>query len=97
MFRSGVSTNLPEGSRWTHIPTPNGFEVLQLSIGPTGLVWAVLIDGRALVRAGVTRENLQGEYWVDVNSPVETLKITQVSVGTSAVWAITHDKQIWFR
>lgn len=97
MYRTGVSTNLPEGSRWTHIQTPNGCEVHQLSVGPTGLVWAVLLDGKALVRTGVTRENLQGDNWVKVTSPSTNLRMIQVSVGSSAVWAVTHDKQIWFR
>jgi len=60
MFRTGVSTTAPEGLRWTSIPVPAGCEVKQISIGPTGLVWAVLWNGRALVRAGVTRESLTG-------------------------------------
>lgn len=97
MFRTGVSTSLPEGSRWTHIQTPNGSEVNQLCVGPTGLVWATLLDGRALVRTGVTRENFQGDKWVEVTSPRANLRIIQVTVGTSSAWAVTHDKQIWFR
>lgn len=32
-----------------------------------------------------------------MRGPGENLKITQLSVGTSAVWAVTHDKQVWFR
>jgi tectonin beta-propeller repeat-containing protein 1 len=60
MFRTGVGTTAPEGLRWTAIPVPPGCEVNQISIGPTGLVWAVLWNGRALVRAGVTRESLTG-------------------------------------
>lgn len=60
MFRTGVSTTAPEGLRWTAIPVPSGCEVNQISVGPTGLVWAVLWNGRALVRAGVTRESPTG-------------------------------------
>jgi tectonin beta-propeller repeat-containing protein 1 len=60
MFRTGVSTTAPEGLRWTSITVPPGCEVNQVSVGPTGLVWAVLWNGRALVRAGVTRENPTG-------------------------------------
>jgi len=60
MFRTGVSTTAPEGLRWTSIPVPAGCEVKQISVGPTGLVWAILWNGRALVRAGVTRESLTG-------------------------------------
>ncbi|VEN49848.1 unnamed protein product [Callosobruchus maculatus] len=97
MIRSGVCTSFPEGSRWTAIPTPEGCEVLQLNVGPTGLVWAALLDGRALVRVGVSRECLQGTSWVDVKPPSDGLKIIQLSVGTNAVWAITQDKHVWFR
>lgn len=66
MFRTGVSTTAPEGLRWTSITVPPGCEVNQISIGPTGLVWAVLWNGRALVRAGVTRENPTGNNIVNV-------------------------------
>ncbi|XP_018569624.2 tectonin beta-propeller repeat-containing protein isoform X2 [Anoplophora glabripennis] len=97
MFRTGVSTKSPEGARWNHVQVPNGCEVCQISVGPTGLVWAALIDGRALVRIGLTRDNLQGESWVEVQSPSDNLRICQVSVGTCAVWAVTQDKQVWFR
>ncbi|CAH1183527.1 unnamed protein product [Phaedon cochleariae] len=97
MFRTGVSTRCPEGARWNHIQTPNGHEVGQISVGPTGLVWATLLDGRALARTGVSRDNLQGDAWAEVVSPGSNLRITQVSVGTNSVWAVTQDKQIWFR
>jgi len=96
MFRTGVSTTAPEGLRWTSIPVPAGCEVKQISIGPTGLVWAVLWNGRALVRAGVTRESLTGEFWLEVGAP-EDLKLAHVSVGTNAVWAVTSDQRVWFR
>ncbi|KAJ8969305.1 hypothetical protein NQ317_016553 [Molorchus minor] len=87
MFRTGVSTKSPEGARWNPIQIPNGCEVAQISVGPTGLLWAALIDGRALIRTGVTRDNLQGETWVEVRSPADNLRICQVSVGICAVWA----------
>jgi tectonin beta-propeller repeat-containing protein 1 len=68
MFRTGVSTTAPEGLRWTSITVPPGCEVNQISVGPTGLTWAVLWNGRALVRAGVTRENPTGN--IQWNYPV---------------------------
>lgn len=52
MTRIGVSTACPEGLRWTAVSTPGSCEVAQISVGPTGLVWACLFDGRALVRTG---------------------------------------------
>ncbi|XP_060517887.1 tectonin beta-propeller repeat-containing protein isoform X2 [Cylas formicarius] len=97
MFRQGVSTKSPEGCRWNHIQVPPGCEVNQISVGPAGLVWAALLDGRAIVRMGVTRDNLQGELWVEVRCPGENLKINQLSVGNCSVWAVTHDRQVWFR
>lgn len=60
MFRTGVSTTSPEGLRWTAVPLPQGCEVNQLSVGPTGLVWALLLNGRAIVRCGVSRDSLTG-------------------------------------
>lgn len=97
MFRSGVTTNSPEGLRWTAISTPAGCEVAQVSVGPTGLVWAVLFNGRAIVRSGVTRENITGLSWLEVKPPGNGIKITQVSVGTDSVWCVTNDNHVWFR
>lgn len=98
MFRVGVSAKSPEGTRWTEIAVSLGNEVIQLNVGPTGLTWATLACGRAIVRVGVTRDNLQGTNWVEVRNPgSNALKIIQLSVGTNAVWAVTQDKQVWFR
>lgn len=106
MFRTGVSTIAPEGLRWTAIPTPAGSELIQLSVGPTGLVWAVLYNGRVIARSGVTRDRLSGEAWLSVKPPIPSssdsdgpngLKVVQVSVGTNAVWCVTDDNSVWFR
>ncbi|XP_019761431.1 tectonin beta-propeller repeat-containing protein isoform X1 [Dendroctonus ponderosae] len=97
MFRTGTSTKSPEGAKWNHIQVPPGCEVNQISVGPSGLVWAALLDGRALVRLGVTRDNLQGESWLEVRSPGDNLRIIQLAVGNCSIWAVTQDKQIWFR
>lgn len=97
MFRTGVSTKSPEGARWNHISTPVGCEVHQLSVGPTGLLWATLLDGRALVRIGVTRDSLSGASWVEVRGPSSDSRLIHVAVGTSSVWAVTHHKQVFFR
>lgn len=97
LFRAGVSTKSPEGVRWVPIQVPLGCEVNQISVGPTGLVWAALLDGRALVRIGVTRDNLQGDNWVEIRGPGDDLRISQLSVGTNSVWVVTQNKQVWFR
>ncbi|KAK9870500.1 hypothetical protein WA026_008057 [Henosepilachna vigintioctopunctata] len=97
MFRMGVSTKSPEGIRWNDVSVPLGCEICQISVGSTGLVWASLACGRALVRGGVTRDNLQGSNWIEVRNPAANLRIVQLSVGTNAIWALTHDKHVWFR
>jgi tectonin beta-propeller repeat-containing protein 1 len=53
MWRKGVSTTSPEGTRWNAIPTPSGCEVKHINCGPTGLVWAVVWGGKCIVRIGV--------------------------------------------
>lgn len=97
MFRNGVSTTSPEGLKWVSIPTPTGCEVCQISVGATGTVWASCQNGRALVRAGVTRDELKGKTWLEVKPPGDNLKIIQVAVGHSSVWCITSDNHVWFR
>lgn len=66
MFRVGTSTTCPEGQRWSSIKLANGYEVCQISVGVTGLVWAVLMVGKALVRTGVTRDNPMGKLTRDI-------------------------------
>lgn len=62
MFRVGVSTTSPEGLRWSAIKMPTGDEALNVSVGVTGLVWVVLLNGKALARTGVTRDNPMGRF-----------------------------------
>ncbi|OAD62069.1 Tectonin beta-propeller repeat-containing protein [Eufriesea mexicana] len=81
MFRVGTSTTCPEGQRWSTIKLTNGYEVSQISVGMTGLVWAVLMV----------------EDWVEVDPPQKDLRLVQVSVGTDAAWALTQDGGVWFR
>lgn len=40
---------------------------------------------------------IKGEDWSEVEPPQKDLRLIQVSVGTDAVWAVTHDGAIWFR
>ncbi|KAF7379139.1 tectonin beta-propeller repeat-containing protein isoform X1 [Vespula maculifrons] len=97
MFRVGTSTTCPEGQRWSSIKLNNGHEVCQISVGVTGLVWATLLAGKAIIRTGITRENPMGDDWTEVEPPQKDLRLIQVSVGTDAVWAVTHDGNVWFR
>ncbi|XP_046426690.1 tectonin beta-propeller repeat-containing protein isoform X1 [Neodiprion fabricii] len=97
MFRVGVSTTSPEGQRWSAIKMSNGYEAIQVSVGPTGLAWIILTNGKALVRTGVCRENLMGDGWAEVEPPNDKLRLTQVGVGIDSVWAVTNDGSVWFR
>ncbi|KAK9712924.1 Integral peroxisomal membrane peroxin [Popillia japonica] len=109
MFRSGVTTKSPEGAKWLCVTIPGGCEVGQISVGPTGLVWAALLDGRALIRVGVTRESLMGDIWVETRGPADNLRTMQISAfgqmvqnisvtGNDQVFAIGgEDRAIYFR
>lgn len=66
LFRYGVTETSPEGSGWVPIKTPDKEEVNQISVGRTGLVWAVTWSGTALARVGVTRENIMGEILLEI-------------------------------
>ncbi|CAG2179506.1 unnamed protein product, partial [Oppiella nova] len=81
---------------WVIVEVPVGWEVNQISCGPTGLVWTVAWDGSALVRTGINRDNVCGNNWVKVEAPNES-KLMQVSVGVDSVWALTRDGKVWFR
>ena len=42
-------------------------EVSQVSVGPTGMTWAVTWHGKALVRLGVTRLDPTGKTQISAN------------------------------
>ncbi|XP_012270435.1 tectonin beta-propeller repeat-containing protein [Orussus abietinus] len=97
MFRVGVSTTCPEGQRWNSIKLPVSCEASHVSVGLTGLLWVLLTNGKALVRTGITRANPSGDEWTEVDPPQKDIRLTQVSVGMDAVWAVTNDGNVWFR
>lgn len=98
LYRHGVCTVCPEGDRWEVIPTQPGSEVINLSVGSMGLVWAVTWDGHCLVRLGIGKEKETGTYWDIVFPPDDSdHKFLQVSVGTNSVWAVTRTGQVFFR
>ena len=72
-----------------------GSEVLNLSVGPRGLVWAVTWDGHCLVRMGVGKDKETGTYWDIVFPPDDSdHKFLQVAVGTDIVWAVTRSGKV---
>ena len=71
---------------------------LQISTSPSGLVWAVTWDGRALVRLGVSRLDPAGTGWGEVDAPADGKSpLSHVGVGENAVWALSRDRRVWFR
>ena len=61
LHRSGVHHFCPEGVCWEEIPIDDvGTEVLSLSVGTSGLVWAVTWSGDLLIRVGVDMQNVKG-------------------------------------
>ncbi|XP_063961190.1 tectonin beta-propeller repeat-containing protein 1-like [Lytechinus pictus] len=95
-FRVGVSRKNPEGSLWREVFTSEGKGLVQLSVGPTGVVWGVTWDGQGVIRMGVSRDHPLGTNWTYVNPPEKSL-LTSVTVGNNVVWSITRDQKVWFR
>ena len=58
-FRTGVCRAYPEGYEWKHIPCEH-MDIINIACGPTGLVWAIALDGHALVRTHISRDAICG-------------------------------------
>jgi len=97
MVRQGVTDTAPEGTGWLNIPTPTGKEVSQLSVAPSGLVWAVTWQGSALVRLGVCMLDPTGTSWCEVGQPRPEHPLSVVAVGTAIVWGMARGGSVWFR
>jgi len=69
-------------------------EVGQISVAPSGLVWAVTLSGQALIRLGVSRLEPRGTHWTVLAAPSP---LSHVSVGQNAVWALSRERSVWFR
>lgn len=78
MWRNGVSIISPEGSRWNAVPMPAGCEVKNISCGATGLVWAVLWSGKALVRTGVSLKTPMGNNIYRFSLFILLIKIAEI-------------------
>lgn len=63
-FRAGIRQQNPEGTRWDAIQVPR--EVAQVSAGPKDLLWAVLWDGKLLVRTGISKDCPKGLTLTDL-------------------------------
>lgn len=49
----------PEGTEWILLPSQSE-GIINISCGPTGLVWAITWDGHAIVRTHVSRDAVYG-------------------------------------
>ncbi|XP_072168056.1 tectonin beta-propeller repeat-containing protein 1-like [Diadema setosum] len=94
--RVGVTRKNPEGYLWREVFTSEGKGLLQLSVGPTGVVWGVTWDGQGVIRIGVSRDHPLGTSWTYVSPPEKGL-LASVTMGNNVVWALTRDKKVWFR
>jgi len=94
-YRKDIRRSNPEGACWEEIST-NDINLVQISVGPSGLLWGCTWDGEAVVRTGITLNKPEGDSWVVVSPPLNTM-LFQVAVGNNALWAITKDGKVFFR
>ena len=83
--RQSVAAACPEGTGWLSVLTPVGSEVSQLSVTPSGLVWAVTWGGGALVPVSIGRLGPDGLALVAVKPPRPKLPLTMVTMGRAVV------------
>ena len=65
----------------------------------TFALWAISLDGTALCRTNVTRDNPSGDHWIPINCPK---KLTAVSISFSSdlklsVWTVAEDGSLFLR
>lgn len=54
-----MTRSCPEGEQWIDIPTDE-LNLVQVSVGPTGLLWGCTWDGAAVVRKGISHSEPTG-------------------------------------
>lgn len=96
LYRSDVSLIHPEGTDWINVPVP-GEQIKSVSCGANKLLWALNYDGEVLIRSGITLDNPIGIEWLKVPLPKPGLQMNRISLGTNVVWALSSDRQLWFR
>ncbi|XP_074201782.1 tectonin beta-propeller repeat-containing protein 1 isoform X1 [Camelus bactrianus] len=94
LCRLGVSELNPAGSSWLHVGTDQPFA--SVSIGACYQVWAVARDGSAFYRGSVSPSQPAGDCWYHIPSPPKQ-RLTQVSVGHTAVFALDENGNLWYR
>ncbi|KAK7003701.1 tectonin beta-propeller repeat-containing protein 1-like isoform X1 [Biomphalaria glabrata] len=95
--RTNVNQYNPEGDSWQHLDSHETKGLINISVGATYLIWAINWQGQAMVRTDITVNTIYGSGWKLVEYPNDNTRLSQVSVGRNAVWALSRDGQIWFR
>lgn len=85
-FRLGINNNNPMGSGWTKV---NG-QILQIACSEDGDVWGLKQDGTVAFRKEVSRDNIIGFDWEDVDSK----DVAQIAVGADIVLAQGKDNSL---
>ena len=65
LYRDGIVQTCPEGTQWIRVEGCEDLNLTQISVGPSGLLWAIQWDGTALIRVGITHQNPIGLYPFD--------------------------------
>ena len=69
----------------------------QVSVAPSGLVWALTWLGSALVRLGVSLTDPSGTHWAEVAAPSPDTPLSVLGVGGAGVWAVARGGGVWLR
>jgi len=100
LYRDGIAQSCPEGTQWIRIDGCEDFNLTQVSVGPSGLLWAIQWDGTPIVRIGISHENPIGRFWQKIGLPSKcppTFQFAHVSVGMGAVWALGRNDKVFYR
>jgi len=65
--RVGLNDSGPRGNSWKSVEGT----MVDISVGPTGLVWGVGVDGRTWYRKGTNRLNPIGLEWVEIQCGID--------------------------
>jgi len=86
-YREGIDALKPEGTTWTRETT----NMLYVSVGLTGAVWGVQVDGKPAVRIGITRDTPYGNAWKESTGA----DLRQLEVGDCQVYGTTNMHEIY--
>lgn len=74
------------GTRWKRISG----RLKQVESGPNGALWGVNRYNNIYFRAGITRRNPVGRYWVHVKG-----RLSHITIGCSGAFGVDRLHRIW--